>query len=199
MRQIGVIAVSLLCLTACHQPFQPTTTDPALVILEDDQLYQVDAFDRQQILEHSSERLVFRAERDSFRVNDCLYSLSVTVTAEAAKVMHKTQVVIRAKDEGTNGEWLMVGGSVVFQDAMDSYWDCDHCGTIAVAHPTPEGKRYAAVITPGRSLQRIMDGRFISVQPHPLGDTITYYFGASSADLYPTDEAWFEAVTNAEL
>ena len=113
--------------------------------------------------------------------------------------MNKAEVVITANGKGNHGEWLMAGGSVAFQDTLDSYWDCDHCGTIAIAHLAPEGKRYTAVITPGRSLQRIIDGRFISVQPHLVGDTITYYFGAASADSYPTDEDWFDAVLNAEL
>jgi len=196
MRHIGVIAGMLLCLTACHQAFQPETTDPGLVILEDDQLYKADSFDRKQILEHSSEKLVFRLENDSFRVDDRFFQVSVIVTAESGKRMNKAQVVVTGADEG---EWTMVGGSVALQDSADNYWDCDHCGTIAVAHRSPQGKHYEAVITPGRSLQKIIDDRFISVQPCLIGDTLTYYFGSASADSYPTDEEWFETVLQAQL
>ena len=44
---------------------------------------------------------------------------------------------------------------------------------------TSQGRIQLSVKTPGATLTDIVDGNLVAVRPYELGDTLTYYFGAT--------------------
>ena len=44
---------------------------------------------------------------------------------------------------------------------------------------TSQGRISITVHTPGATLTDIVDGNLVAVRPYTLGDTLTYYFGAT--------------------
>ncbi|MBO4249789.1 MAG: DUF4861 family protein [Paludibacteraceae bacterium] len=187
-----------------------------VVVMADDQLWIGGPYDRWQILEQSPEKFVFRLEYDSLLVAGHILQESITITAEAAQPLNKAQVVLTSSHPSSFNSHLYLGGGICVHDSVDSYQMCERCGSVLYAEDalsdktaaqmnydyngsTSQGRAYVAVITPGPSIQRIMDGTLISVQPYQLGDTMTYYFGACwsewrNGDLaFPADDDWFEA------
>ena len=188
------------------------------VAVVDENLYVGGAYDRWEILEQTADKFVFRLEYDSFMVAGKVLQQSITITAEAGRIMNRAQVVLSGDYDGG----LLAGGGIYLHDTVDTYWDCDACGKIVYAEnalsdktaaqmnkdyngSTSQGRNYVAVITCGRSVQKIIDGTLVSVQPYFVGDTLTYYFGAcwsewsNGEQAFPTDEDWLNAITNIEL
>jgi hypothetical protein len=185
------------------------------VVVADEQLYVGGAYDRWEIIEQTPDQFVFRLEYDSLQVAGHVLQESITITAKAGCLMNKAQVVLSGDYDGR----LMAGGGIYLHDTTDNYMDCETCGKIAYAEDalsdktaaqmnldfngsTSQGRSYVAVYTPGRSLQKIIDGTLVSVQPYELGDTLTYFFGACWSEwsdgeqAFPTDEDWFETISN---
>ena len=44
---------------------------------------------------------------------------------------------------------------------------------------TTQGRIRLTVFTPGATRREVKDGNLIAVKPYQLGDTLTYYFGAT--------------------
>ena len=44
---------------------------------------------------------------------------------------------------------------------------------------TSQGRIYITVQTPDATVTDIQDGNLVAVKPYTLGDTLTYYFGAT--------------------
>jgi len=196
-----------------------------LVVLADDRLWIGGPYTSWEVLEQTPDKFVFRLHYDSLQVAETRLQADLIISAQAGQLLNKAQVVLR--DEGLQvtgyGEqeqMLYVGGGIYLHDTIDAYEICDHCGTIAYAENAlsdkqaakmnfdyngslSQGRNYVAVITPGRSLQKIVDGSLISVQPYQLGDTMTYWFGAcwsgwsNGTTAFPTDEAWFDTISIA--
>lgn len=171
-------------------------------MLEDDRLYSETTFDRCQILEQTSDRLVFRLEYDSFRVADQVLQASLTITSEIGKLLNRADLVLQSSSVADDESPIFfLGAGIYLHDSLGVYTDCDQCGMITYAADEPCGalsdtsvlsRRYMAVLTPGRSIQLIVDNTLISVQPRPIGDTLTYFFG--TCDNMENDEEWLRAV-----
>ena len=119
---------------------------------------------------------------------------------------------------------LLLGGGIYLHDSIDHYFINEHSGLAAYAEDalsdkqaaimnqefngsTSQGRSYVAVRTPGAKRMEVVDGTLVSLRAYQLGDTLTYYFAGgwseySACDkcrekgerLFPSDEAWFEAV-----
>lgn len=175
------------------------------------------AYDRWEILEQTPEKFVFKLEYDSLEVNGNKLQESITITAEAGKMLNRADVVLR----GECKEELWVGGGIYLHGQKDLWaenvYTCDHCGIAAFAEDalsdptaaqmnyeyngsTSQGRCYIAVVSPHGGWQDELDGTLFSVQPYELGDTLTYYFGAcwsewsNGEESFPTDESWFESI-----
>lgn len=175
----------------------------------ENRLYVGGAYDRWEILEQTPDKFIFKLEYDSLEVNGNKLQESITITAEAGKMLNRADVVLR----GECKEELWVGGGIYLHDTIDNFYTCDHCGIAAYAEDAlsdktaaemnnfvPQGRSYIAVVTPHGGWQDIFDGTLFSVQPYELGDTLTYYFGAcwsewsNGEESFPTDESWFDAI-----
>jgi len=119
---------------------------------------------------------------------------------------------------------LMLGGGIYLHDSIDHCFTNEQTGLVAYAEDalsdkqaarmnyefngsTSQGRSYIAVRTPGAKCLKEIDGTLVAVRPYQLGDTLTYYFAGGWSEyfacedcrkkgerLFPTDEAWFEAV-----
>lgn len=186
-----------------------------LVVIADEKLYVGGAYDRWEILEQTPEKFVFKLEYDSLEVNGNKLQESITITAEAGKMLNKAEVVLTdpSNAQTFKPSNLYVGGGIYLHDTIDNFYTCDHCGIAAYAEDAlsdknaaemnnfvPQGRSYIAVVTPNGGWQDIIDGTLFSVQPYQLGDTLTYYFGAcwsewsNGKDSFPTDQSWFDAI-----
>ncbi len=154
-------------------------------------------YDRWEILEQTAERFVFKLEYDSLLVAGQILHESIIITAEAGNAMNKAEVVLT-----DNGKWkmengkLLVGGGIYMHDTIDHCEVYEKIGTVfyeeeALSDKTAaqmnfdhngsmsQGRIYITVQTPGATLTDIQDGNLVAVKPYELGDTLTYYFGAT--------------------
>ena len=193
-----------------NAPYVPGEVDGSSM---DYRLFVGGAYDRWEILEQTAERFVFKLEYDSLEVNGNKLYESITITAEAGKMLNRADVVLR----GECNEELWVGGGIYLHDTIDNIYTCEHCGVVAYAEDalsdktaakmnyefngsTSQGRSYIAVVTPHGGWQDIMDGTLFSVVPYEFGDTLTYFFGAcwsewkNGEECFPTDQEWFDAI-----
>ena len=184
-----------------NAPYVPGEVDGSSM---DFRLFVGGPYDRWEILEQTPDKFVFKLEYDSLEVNGNKLQESITITAEAGKMLN-------SKEE------LWVGGGIYLHDTIDNIYTCDHCGVIAYAEDalsdktaakmnfdyngsTTQGRSYIAVVTPHGGWQDIIDGTLFSVQPYELGDTLTYFFGAcwsewnNGEESFPTDQDFFDAI-----
>ena len=154
-------------------------------------------YDRWEILEQTPERFVFKLEYDSLLVAGQILHESITITTEAGNAMNKAEVVLT-----DNGKWkmengkLLVGGGIYMHDTIDHCEVYEKIGTVFYEEEalsdktaaqmnfdyngsTSQGRIYITVQTPGATLTDIQDGNLVAVKPYELGDTLTYYFGAT--------------------
>ncbi|MBR4431579.1 MAG: DUF4861 family protein [Paludibacteraceae bacterium] len=168
-----------------------------LVVIADDTTYVGGAYDRWEILEQTPEKLVFRLEYDSLQVGEAVLQESLTITAQAGDPLNKAEVVLTAADTSnllpiTSN--LFVGGGIYMHDTIDqvtiledgiiyeeealsdetaAQMNYDYNGS------TTQGRIRLTVFTPGATRREVKDGNLIAVKPYQLGDTLTYYFGAT--------------------
>ena len=175
-------------------------------------------YSRQQVLEQTPDKLVFRLEYDSVPIIGHILHQTLTITVQAGSMWNKAEVVINGDRLAVSGERLYVGGGIYLHDSIDNYHIDEASGLIIYAEDalsdkqaarwnyeyngsTSQGRNYIAVRTPEATRMEIIDGTLVSLRPYQLGDTLTYYWAAcwsewSNGDLsFPTDESWFEAVT----
>jgi hypothetical protein len=153
-------------------------------------------YDRWQILEQTPERFVFRLEYDSLLVAGQIFRESLTITAEAGQLQNKAEVVLTSDQQSAISSQLLVGGGIYMHDTVDYYLTIPEAGYVFYEEDalsdkqaaqmnyeyngsTSQGRVQISVKTPGATLVDIVGGNLVAVKPYQLGDTLTYYFGAT--------------------
>ena len=80
----------------------------------EDKIYVGGPYDRWEILEQTPEKFVFKLEYDSLLVHGHLWKESITITAEAGKMLNRADVVLSGKDDYEGILW--VGGGICIHD-----------------------------------------------------------------------------------
>lgn len=168
-----------------------------LVVIADGQTWIGGPYDRWQILEQTPDRFVFRLEYDSLLVAGQILRESLTITAEAGQLQNKAEVVLSSSHPLTlSPSHLLVGGGIYLHDTVDYYLTIPEVGYVFYEEDalsdqqaarmnyeyngsTSQGRIQISVKTPGATLTDIVDGNLVAVKPYQLGDTLTYYFGAT--------------------
>ena len=168
-----------------------------LVVIADGQTWIGGPYDRWQILEQTPDRFVFRLEYDSLLVAGQILRESLTITAEAGQLQNKAEVVLSSSNPLTlSPSHLLVGGGIYLHDTVDYYLTIPEVGYVFYEEDalsdqqaarmnyenngsTSQGRIQISVKTPGATLTDIVDGNLVAVKPYQLGDTLTYYFGAT--------------------
>lgn len=163
-----------------------------LVVLADNKTYVGGPYDRWEIVEQTNDKLVFRLEYDSLQVGEKVLQESITITAEAGTAMNKAEVVLKGEYDGE----LLVGGGIYMHDTIDHFEVYESLGTVFYEEDalsdktaaqmnyeyngsTSQGRIYITVQVPEATVTDLQDGNLIAVKPYQLGDTLTYYFGAT--------------------
>ena len=156
-------------------------------------------YDRWEILEQTPDKFVFRLEYDSLLVAGRILRESITITAETGQLQNKAEVVLTDKGLPVTGyrlPELLVGGGIYLHDTVDYYMTIPEVGYVFYEEDalsdkqaarmnyeyngsTSQGRIQVSVKTPGATLTDIVDGNLVAVRPYQLGDTLTYYFGAT--------------------
>ena len=156
-------------------------------------------YDRWEILEQTPDKFVFRLEYDSLLVAGRILRESITITAETGQLQNKAEVVLTDKGLPVTGyrlPELLVGGGIYMHDTVDYYMTIPEVGYVFYEEDalsdkqaarmnyeyngsTSQGRIQLSVKTPGATLTDIVDGNLVAVRPYQLGDTLTYYFGAT--------------------
>lgn len=169
-----------------------------LIVLAEDQTWIGGTYDRWKILEQTPDKFVFRLEYDSLLVAGHILQESITITAEAGEPLNKAEVVLTESisDERLAISDLLVGGGIYMHDTIDHFEVYEDLGTIFYEEDalsdktaarmnyehngsTSQGRIYLTVRTPDATVTDIQDGNLIAVKPYILGDTLTYFFGAT--------------------
>ena len=163
-----------------------------MVVIANDTTWIGGAYDRWEILEQTPDKFVFRLEYDSLLVAGHILHESITITAEAGQQQNKAEVVLTGDYSGE----MLVGGGIYLHDTVDYYLTIPEVGYVFYEEDalsdktaakmnyeyngsTTQGRVHISVKTPGATLTEIRDGNLIAVRPYELGDTLTYYFGAT--------------------
>jgi len=167
-----------------------------LVVIADEQTWIGGPYDRWQIIEQTPDRFVFRLEYDSLLVAGQILRESLTITAEAGQLQNKAEVVLTSDQPSAISTQLLVGGGIYLHDTVDYYLTIPEVGYVFYEEDalsdkqaarmnyeyngsTSQGRIQISVKTPGATLTDIVDGNLVAVRPYELGDTLTYYFGAT--------------------
>ena len=159
-------------------------------------------YDRWEILEQKPDRFVSRLEYDSLLVAGQIFHESLTITAEAGQLQNKAEVVLTSAQPSATGSQLLAGGGIYLHDTVDYYMTIPEVGYVfyeedalsdkqaaqmnyAYNGSTSQGRIQISVKTPGATLTDIVDGNLVAVRPYELGDTLTYYFGATWSKWHP--------------
>ena len=163
-----------------------------MVVIANDTTWIGGAYDRWEILEQTPDKFVFRLEYDSLLVAGHILHESITITAEAGQQQNKAEVILTGDYSGE----MLVGGGIYLHDTVDYYLTIPEDGYVSYEEDalsdktaakmnyeyngsTTQGRVQISVKTPGATLTEIRDGNLIAVRPYELGDTLTYYFGAT--------------------
>ena len=163
-----------------------------LIVLANDTTFIGGPYDRWTILEQTPDKFVFRLEYDSLLVAGHILQESITITAEAGQLQNKAEVVLTGDYSGE----LLVGGGIYLHDTVDYHLTIPEVGYVFYEEDalsdktaaqmnydyngsTSQGRIQLSVKTPGATLTDIVDGNLIAVKPYSLGDTLTYFFGAT--------------------
>ena len=167
-----------------------------LVVIAEGKTWIGGAYDRWEILDQTPEKFVFRLEYDSLLVAGHILQESITITAEAGQLQNKAEVVLTADSQEPIANSLLVGGGIYLHDTVDYHLTIPEVGYVFYEEDalsdktaaqmnydyngsTSQGRIQLSVKTPGATLTDIVDGNLIAVKPYSLGDTLTYYFGAT--------------------
>ena len=163
-----------------------------LVVLANEQTWIGGAYDRWEVLEQTPNRLVFKLEYDSLLVDGHILQEAITITTEAGEPLNRADVVLTGDYDGE----LLVGGGIYMHDTIDHFEVYDNISTVFYEEDalsdktaaqmnkeyngsTTQGRVYLTVRTPEATVLDIQDGNLIAVKPYTLGDTLTYFFGAT--------------------
>ena len=155
-------------------------------------------YDRWTIVEQTPDKFVFRLEYDSLLVAGHVLQETITITVQAGSPMNVAEVVLTEKGEEVTGYGLpelLVGGGIYLHDTVD---EVEYIGRDAIQYTedalsdktaaqmnydyngsTSQGRITLFVRTPGATKVGLVDGNAVAVRPYILGDTLTYYFGAT--------------------
>ena len=167
-----------------------------LVVIADGKTWIGGPYDRWEILEQTPNKFVFRLEYDSLLVAGHILHESITITAAAGQVHNKAEVVLTSVQPSVFSHQLLVGGGIYMHDTVDYYMTIPENGYVFYEEDalsdkqaakmnydyngsTSQGRIQMSVKTPGATLTDIVDGNLVAVRPYQLGDTLTYYFGAT--------------------
>lgn len=163
-----------------------------LVVLANGRTWIGGPYDRWEIVEQTPEKFVFRLEYDSLLVDGHILQEAITITAEAGQLQNKAEVVLTGDYSGE----MLVGGGIYLHDTVDYHLTIPEVGYVFYEEDalsdktaaqmnydyngsTSQGRIQMSVKTPGATLTDIVDGNLIAVKPYSLGDTLTYFFGAT--------------------
>ena len=169
-----------------------------LVVLAEGQTWIGGPYDRWEIVENSADRFSFRLEYDSFLVAGHILHESITITAESGQLHNKAEVVLTDPLTANPSPLtdLLLGGGIYLHDTVDYYLTIPEVGYVFYEEDalsdktaaqmnfdyngsTSQGRIQLSVKTPGATITDIIDGNLVAVRPYTLGDTLTYYFGAT--------------------
>ena len=167
-----------------------------LVVIADGKTWIGGPYDRWEILEQTPNQFVFRLEYDSLLVAGHILHESITITAAAGQVHNKAEVVLTSVQPSVFSHQLLVGGGIYMHDTVDYYMTIPENGYVFYEEDalsdkqaakmnydyngsTSQGRIQMSVKTPGATLTDIVDGNLVAVRSYQLGDTLTYYFGAT--------------------
>ena len=167
-----------------------------LVVIADEQTWIGGPYDRWEILEQTPDKFVFKLEYDSLLVAGQILQETITITAEAGQLQNKAEVVLTSDQNSVFSTQLLVGGGIYLHDTVDYYMTVPEVGYVFYEEDalsdkaaakmnydyngsTTQGRIQISVKTPGATLTDIVDGNLVAVRPYELGDTLTYYFGAT--------------------
>ena len=165
-----------------------------LVVIADSKTWIGGPYDRWEIVEQTPDKFVFRLEYDSLLVAGHILQESITITAEAGQLQNKADVVLTSDQPSVFSSQLLVGGGIYLHDTIEQVtiledgvrYEEDALSDKTAAQmnyeyngSTSQGRIQITVLTPGASYKGIQDGNVVAVKPYELGDTLTYYFGAT--------------------
>jgi len=165
----------------------------------DGKLWVGNHFDHYKVIEAGPLRSVFQLVYDSVKVGNAYYQQEITITVDAGSLLNKASVkYIGAiqKMELAAGIYLHDGKGVLKQHV--------ETGTSAYAeeavsdNKVPAGRNYIGIYIPEKvNNALVVDEEGLLTSSYQVGDTFTYYFGGGwSKWHFPTDESWFNAVSN---
>ena len=171
-----------------------------LVVIAEGKTWIGGPYDRWEILEQTPDKFSFRLEYDSFLVAGHILHESITITAESGQLHNKAEVVLSELSPNNNlspiTNNLYLGGGIYLHDTVDYYLTIPEVGYVFYEEDalsdktaaqmnfdyngsTSQGRIQLSVKTPGATITDIVDGNLVAVRPYTLGDTLTYYFGAT--------------------
>lgn len=169
-----------------------------LVVIADNKTWIGGPYDRWEIIEQTPEKFVFRLEYDSLQVGESILQESITITAQSGDPLNRAEVVLTSREELSPCEainaQLLVGGGIYLHDTIDQVtiiedgvvYEEDALSDKTAAQmnydyngSTTQGRIRITVHTPDATVKEVRDGNLIAVKPYTLGDTLTYYFGAT--------------------
>lgn len=190
-----------------------------LVVITRGQTYVGGAYDRWEVLKQTPTKLVFRLEYDSLEVDGRWLKETITITAEAGKILNKAEVVLTGDEQTEFDSPLYIGGGIYMHDSVDHYELLNGYDAVVYAEDalsdktaaqmnyeyngsTSQGRSYIAVVLPGAYMLGTEEDNLVAVAQYELGETLTYYFGAGWSEwktaageqLFADDEAWIEAI-----
>jgi hypothetical protein len=169
-----------------------------LVVIADNKTWIGGPYDRWEIIEQTPEKFVFRLEYDSLQVGESILQESITITAQSGDPLNRAEVVLTSREELSPCEainaQLLVGGGIYLHDTIDQVtiiedgvvYEEDALSDKTAAQMnydynggTTQGRIRITVHTPDATVKEVRDGNLIAVKPYTIGDTLTYYFGAT--------------------
>ena len=165
----------------------------------DGKLWVGNHFDHYKVIAAGPLRSVFQLVYDSVKVGNSYYQQEITITVDAGSLLNKASVKYigaSQKMELAAGIYLHDGKGVLKQHV--------ETGTSAYAeeavsdYKVPAGRNYIGIYIPGKvNNALVVDEEGLLTSSYQVGDTFTYYFGGGwSKWHFPTDESWFNAVSN---
>ena len=169
-----------------------------LVVIADNKTWIGGSYDRWEMIEQTPEKFVFRLEYDSLQVGESILQESITITAQSGDPLNRAEVVLTSREELSPCEainaQLLVGGGIYLHDTIDQVtiiedgvvYEEDALSDKTAAQmnydyngSTTQGRIRITVHTPDATVKEVRDGNLIAVKPYTIGDTLTYYFGAT--------------------
>lgn len=192
-----------------------------LAIVAQDSLYVGGPYSRYEIVEQTPRKLVFRLYYDSVAVCGQVMQEQITITATATSPLCKAEVVLTNRTKIRLPQ-MYLGGGIYLHDTLDHVMYDSELNTLCYAEDalsdktaarmnyehngsTSQGRNYVAVVVPGASQYKVLNGSAVLVAPYEMGTTFTYYFGAgwskwhNGKQTLPTDRSWRALIEGTQM